>query len=240
MAHSRNRHSFSLKLFFIIFALAGIGMLVGGIIFMQKSRRFQAIAVEVTGTVVNIETSRSSGGDIRHSVQVSYDYNGQAYEHVRLGFYNSSMYEGMDIPLMIDPDNPRHVASKTGDTFGFSLLLGMGALFAAVGLIPLIGMTVSSRKGKKLLRDGKMLHATVEEIGLNTSISYNGRHPHFIICSYYDSYRDVTYRFKSKNILQLPPYSPGDQIEVYVDPEDYSKYVVNTDNPSTSKVIDYT
>lgn len=156
MAHSRNRHSFSLKLFFTVFALAGVGMLVGGIIFMQKSRRFQAIAVEVTGTVVSIETSRHADGDTSHSVQVSYDYNGQAYEHVRLGYYNSSMYEGMDISLLIDPDNPRHVASRAGDTFGISLLLGMGVLFAAVGLIPLIVMTVSSHKGKKLLRDGKI------------------------------------------------------------------------------------
>lgn len=236
----KRRSPLSLGLFFSIFALAGIGMLVGGILLLRTSLRFQAIAVEVTGTIVGIETSRDSDGDTHHSVQVIYDYNGQTYENVRLGFYSSTMYEGKDIPLLIDPDNPRHIASKSGDRFAVVILLGMGIVFAAVGLVPLIRMAVFSRKNKKLLQNGKMLHATVEEIGVNTSVSFNGRHPHFIICSYYDSYRDVTYRYKSRDIMQFPPFSPGDQIEVYVDPNDYSKYFVNPDSAGSSRVIDYT
>lgn len=227
-------------IFFLIFGLAGAGMLIGGFLSMRSSLHFQSIAVEVTGTVSNIESWRDSDGDTRHSTYVSYSYGGRDYSDIPLGYYNSRMHVGKDIPLLVDPAAPEHIASKSGDTFGYVMLLSMGLLFLLVGLVPLTRMLLHSIKAKKLMQTGKLLYATVDHIDLNHSVAYNGRHPYLIYCTYYDAYRDVTYRFKSRNVMVDPGYAPGDTIEVYVDPEDYSKYVVNTDPPANPKVIDYT
>lgn len=61
-----------------------------------------------------------------------------------------------------------------------------------------------------------------------------------IFCTYYDAYRDVTYRFKSKDLMQEPGYASGDPIKIYVDPKDYSKYVVYVEETVNPRVIDYT
>lgn len=225
---------------FLIFGLAGVAMLIGGFLLMRSSIRFQNIAVEVTGTISDIESRRGSDGDVSHSTFVSYSYNGRDYDNIPLGYYNSGMHVGKDILLLVDPGAPTHIASKSGDTFAYVMLLAIGLLFLLLGFIPTTGMLKNSIKGKKLMQTGQLLQATVDRIDQNYSVSYNRRHPYLIYCTYYDAYKDVTYRFKSRNVMVEPGYAPGDPIEVYVDPDDYSKYVVNTDPPANPKVIDYT
>lgn len=240
MAHRKKRKNSVPVLVFLIFALAGLGMIIGGFAFMANSLNFRKTAVEVTGTITEITSRRDSDGDVHHTTRVSYSYNGRDFDNVPLGYYNSNMYEGKDILLLVDPENPGHMTSKSGDTFTYILLLAMGAVFAAVGIIPLIGSLVGSRKRKKLMENGRQLHAVVERTDINTSVRYNGRHPYIVYCTYQDIGADVTYRFKSRSLMQDPGYAPGDPIEVFVDPEDYSNYVVMADGPANPKVIDYT
>lgn len=238
---NRKKKTFSLTIVFVIFGVAGIAMLIGGFIVLHNSLEFRKTAVEITGTVVEIDSHRKSNGDVTHSTYVDYSYGGQDFLHVHLGYYSSTMYIGKEIPLLVDPDQPGHMTSKAGDSLSYTLLLIMGAAFTLFGfIVPLTCMTIRSQKGKKLLQTGKRLSAIVESVDFNTSITYNGRHPYVIFCTYQDAYRDVTYRFKSKNLMQEPNCMPGDSIEVYVDPEDYSKYIVNVDALTDSKVIDYT
>lgn len=225
---------------FLLFGIIGIGMLIGGFILLGSSLRFRGTAVEVTATIVEIQARQRSDGDVTHTAYVDYSYEGQSFEHAALGYYSSSMFVGKEIPLLVDPQQPGHMTSASGDVLGYGILLGMGVIFVLVGFIPMICMTVSSLKGKKLLETGKRLSATVERIDLNLSVTYNGRHPYIIFCTYQDVYKDLIYRFKSKNLMREPGCAPGDSIEVYVDPEDYSKYVVNVDSLANPRVIDFT
>lgn len=236
----KKKNNFSFLFFFLVFALAGAIMLIGGFIFLYSSLRFQSVAVEITGTVTEISSHRDSDGDIHHSVRVSYSYEGQNYDNVHLGFYSSSMYEGKDIPLLVDPDNPGHIASRSGNAWGYGILLGMGFAFLLVGTVPSVRILIGFRRDKELLANGRRLQATVESIDLNSSVSYNGRHPYVIFCTYQDVYNNVTYRFKSGNLRRHPGFAPGDTVDVYVDPQDYSKYTVVAENSSNPKVIDYT
>ncbi|MBD5529060.1 MAG: DUF3592 domain-containing protein [Lachnospiraceae bacterium] len=236
---SKKKRDFSLVIFFVIFGLVGIVLLIGGFVYLSSSLRFRSIAVEITGTIADIQASRNSDGDVTHTTYVNYSYGGQNFEHVHLGYYSSSMYVGKEIPLLVDPGQPGHVKSTAGDNVLFVILLGMGLVFTLVGVIPTTHMLVGSAKGKKLMQSGKRLQAVVENIDFNYSVTYNGRHPYVIFCTYQDPYRDVTYRFK-KNVMRNPGYAPGDSIDVYVDPDDYSKYVVDADTPANPKVIDYT
>lgn len=240
MTRRKKRNNSAPFLVFLIFTLAGCGMLIGGFIILKNSLQFRKTAVEVTGTITSISSHRDSDGDAHHSAWVSYSYNGQHFDNVPLGFYSSNMYEGKDTILLVDPENPGHMKSKSGDTFTCIILLAMGAVFAAVGIIPLVRSLTLSQKAKKLVETGRQLHAVVEYTDVNRSVSYNGRHPFIVFCTYRDPGSDVTYRFKSKNLMHDPGYAPGDPIEVFVDPEDYSNYTVIADGPANPKVIDYT
>lgn len=237
-----NRQNLFLVIFFLIFGLAGLGMLIGGFVFMSNSLRFQSTAVEVIGVITDIRTYRDSDGDTSHTVLVSYSYNGQSFDDVPLNYYSSGMYEGKEIPLSVDPEAPGHMVSKFGSTFSYVMLLGIGLIFGAVGFIPLIRMLIRHISGKRLEANGQVLRATVERIDFNSAITYNGRHPYIIYCTYYDAYKDVTYRFKSKNLMADPSfdYAPGTAIDVYVDPQDYSKYQVKVEQNPNPKLIDYT
>lgn len=238
----KNKQDRFLIIFFLIFGLAGLGMLIAGFIVMSNSLRFQSTAVEVTGTITDIRTHQKSDGDTSHTVLVSYSYNGQSFEDVPLNFYSSGMYEGKEIILSVDPDAPGHMVSKFGSTFAYLMLLGMGLIFGAVGFIPLICMLVRRISGKRLEANGQVLRATVERIDFNSAVTYNGQHPYIIYCTYYDAYKDVTYRFKSGNLMADPSfdYAPGTAIDVYVDPRDYSKYRVKVEQNPNPKLIDYT
>lgn len=240
MAQKRKQKSSFPVLFFLIFALVGFGMLIGGFVSISKSLQFRKTAVEITGTITRITAHYDSDGDAHHSVQVSYSYNGQDFDNVALSFYSSNMYEGKDIILLVDPKNPAHMTSKSGDTFTYVLLLLMGIIFAAVGIIPIIVSITGSIKSKKLIENGRQLHAVVECTDIDSSVRYNGRHPYIVFCTYQDVSTDVTYRFKSKRMMRDPGYAPGDPIEVFVDPWDYSKYTVIADGPANPRIIDYT
>lgn len=238
----KNKYDRFLIIFFLIFGLTGLGMLIGGFIVMHNSLRFQSTAAEVTGVISDIRTHRDSDGDTRYTVLVSYSYNGQSFEDVPLNYYSSGMYEGKEITLSVDPEAPGHMVSKFGSTFSYLMLLSMGLIFGAVGFIPLICMLVRHISGKRLEANGQVLRATVERIDFNYAVTYNGQHPYIIYCTYYDAYKDVTYRFKSRNLTADPSfnYAPGTSIDVYVDPRDYSKYQVKAEQNPNPKLIDYT
>lgn len=240
MKHKRKQRNSFPVLFFLIFALAGFGMLIGGFVSIARSYQFQKTAVEVPGTISKLITRHDSDGDVHHTVLVSYSYNGQSFDNMPLGFYSSGMYEGKDIALLVDPQDPGHITTKSRDTFAYVILLAMGTAFAAVGTIPLIGSLAGVRKRKKLMATGRQLHAIVEYTDINPSVTYNGRHPYIVYCTYQDPGTEITYRFKSKNLMRDPGYAPGDPIEVFVDPEDYSRYAVIADGPANPRVIDYT
>lgn len=237
--HHRKK-GFSLTIFFTIFTFAGVITLIFGVVFLIHVLRFHSVAVEVSGNIASISARRDSDGDTSYSVFVSYSYENQDYPHVPLRFYSSGMYEGQEIPLLVDPKNPGRVTSRAGDIFGCTMFLGIGTVFLLAGLIPLIWIGVRSQRDRRLLENGKMLTAAVERIDLNTSVTQNGRHPYIIICAYRDISQNVVYRFRSRNLTQEPDYAPGDSIHVYVDPRDYSRYVVHVEKTANPRVIDYT
>ncbi len=232
------------KLFYLIpgiFIIVGICILVAGIFWLTSAIRFKENGATVSGVITKIESHYNSEGENSHTVYVSYEYGGSTYSDVRLNSYSSSMYEGKEITLYCDPDNPRHIQADSMLYLGPGILLGIGIIFTLVGGGILIPMVVRSLKGKKVRELGKSIYATVEQIVYNTNFSVNGAHPYVIYCTYRDDYRDVTYRFKSENLWSDPSvvFPVGSTIEVKVMENDYSSYYVNTEELDR-KVIDYT
>lgn len=232
----------ALNIVFYIFAFIGIIFVIAGIVSLMSAEHFKKNAVEVTGVISGIEAYKDSDGDTSHRVYVDYDYGGKIYEGVRLYEYSSSMYEGQKIDLMLDPENPVKIATDFGKILVGIMFIGMGAIFALVGIIPILIMTRRKKQKTKLLAGGRLIYATVESIALNTGYSVNGCHPYVIYCTYRDDYKDVVYRFRSENIWTNPEHviKPGSEIRVYVDGADFSRYYVDAESILDGKIIDYT
>ena len=79
---------------------------------------------------------------------------------------------------------------------------------------------------------------------MNTGYSVNGRHPYVIYCAYEDEYNNTVYYFKSENLWYDPSFrfAIGSEIDVYVDPKDYSKNYVDTEKNygHGSRIVDFT
>lgn len=133
---------------------------------------------------------------------------------------------------------------KTG--FGIYLVLflvgGIGILFFCIGVIPLIIFHRKKVRKEHLLANGRILHATVERIDIDTSLTVNGQSPYVIYCTWKDEYADVLYRFKSEYLWTDPGYvfEEGSEITVYVDGNDYSRYYVEAERLLSQKVVDFT
>lgn len=229
-------------IFFSIFAVIGIGLLLGGGLWLFRGISFRSSAVEVTAEIVDIETYKDYDGERHNKAYADYSLNGVTYTDMPLNEYSSDMYVGKEIVLFCNPDNPGQTMSNLSIYLGGGILLLVGFIFALAGLIPLAFSAKKQLRQKKLLTHGQILYATVDDIILNTHYTINGQNPYVIYCSYKDDYRDIVYRFKSNNIWTDPGYvfPIGSCIEVRVDPRDYSNYCVNAEQTISKKIVDYT
>lgn len=235
------------KALFAVFAIVGIGLIIGGIIWLINGISFKAKAVEITGEIVNIESYYTGSGSkkkLHHNVYIDYEYNGVYYDNVMLGEYTSGMYEGKMITLLCDPDNPGDVRTGSSTVFVPIVLMIFGLVFGLVGIIPLLSGAKKNASQKRLLVEGRVLHAVVESVTLNTSYRVNGRSPYIIYCTYTDEFNGTVYRFKSNNIWNNPEmmFPVGSSINVHVDSNDYSKYYVDTEysTSTNSRIVDFT
>lgn len=232
-----------LRIVTLIFLIIGIGLTIGCIVTAISGSRFKESADEVTAIISHIESDRSSNNrNPVHRVYVDFTYNGQFYKDVKIGMYSSTMYEGKEIKILCDPENPTNIKAAS-ESFVLCLILGIIGV-SCIGVSGLITRSMSrdSKRRQKFLSSGKQLYATIEQISIKTNCTVNGNHPYVIYCTYKDEYKDIIYRFKSENIWTNPNLilKPGDSIRVYVNPGDYSQYYVDTEELFKGKVIDYT
>lgn len=166
------------NLIWIIFTVIGIVfVLIGGIICLNIFNYENKI--ETVGIITQISSYRDSDGDINYEVYVSYNVNGKEYES-RLNSYSSSFYEGKEINIYYDKDNPNNIGVKSLDLL-FLIFPGLGLIFIILGGA---GIAVKVRKNKlekRLKENGETIYADYVETAINTVYSVNGRHPYNII-----------------------------------------------------------
>ncbi|MBQ3515035.1 MAG: DUF3592 domain-containing protein [Lachnospiraceae bacterium] len=226
---------------FSIFGFVGIVILFVGFYQLIKTTTFNKTAVSTTATITDIKVY-DSGDDTEHQVFVSYEFEGQTYENIQLNGYSSTMHEGKEITVYLDPDSPTDVRIKSMEVLATIMLFFMGILFFLIGFFGLFNKIKAAHRKKYLLANGKVLSATVDNIYRNTGYKVNGKSPFIVECKYMDENTGTTYRFKSENIWTNPNnyLEIGSPINVYVDYEDYSKHYVDTENTGTGKIVDFT
>ena len=156
----------------VIWMIIGIVILAGGVIYAYRKWEFKKNAVEISATIVDIQSEYDSDGDIDYTVYVSYEYDKQQYEHINLGFYSSSMYVGKKITVLCDPDNPYKIESSKGIIIGSVGLIVMGLAFITLGIF--ISPKKGKRRYKNLLETGRCIMAKVDYVDHNTNLLLKG------------------------------------------------------------------
>ncbi len=232
------------KFLFGIFAVVGSILVVVGICVLLVGFKKPENVVTITGEIVDIVRERDHDGDVHYDVYVDYEFDGKEYKEVHLSTYSSSMYEGKEIELFIDPEKPSRPKVPGADLIAGIICAVMGAIFGCIGIIPLVTMGRKSSKTQKLIEQGHYIMGKVERIDLNYNYSVNNRHPYVVYCNYQDDYTGTIYRFKSGNVWSDPGayYQEGSDIRIYVDGQDYSNYFIDIEGSKqgNQKIVDYT
>ena len=226
-----------------IFLFVGISQILSGV-FLLKNSGDNEDYVEISAVISDIIVEQDSDGEYDHEVYLTYTYDGVTYENKRFNMYDSSMYEGKEIDILCDPENPEKITSKFGLKLPAIILFIIGGLFTFVSIIVIIVMICTLKKPKetkdKLEKKGMKVKATVEEIQRDDGFA-TGEYGYRIICVYNDEKENVMYRYKSDILVDDPSsyYYKGASIEVLINPEDYSEYHVIVEHIQTRKIVDF-
>ena len=129
-------------LIWTIFATIGIiFVLIGAFLFTNVFNYKNKI--ETIGTITKI-----TYGDDNEEVIVSYNADGKHYESTLNG-YMSSFYEGKDINIYYDKENPNKIGMKQLDLL-FLIFPGIGLVFLIIGSTGII-IKLNKKKLLKLL-----------------------------------------------------------------------------------------
>ena len=105
-AGSYKRLSYLFAILAIVFFLVGLWKFIRHFNFIGTSEKVDAVVVEVYDRLTFDSNSDHLGHERTvYATYVTYTYQGQTYEHVRLEGY-SDEYEGSELEIYVDRDNP--------------------------------------------------------------------------------------------------------------------------------------
>lgn len=216
------------KLIFVIFFLFGSLFFLVGCFLAVSDVMFRQTAVSAPAVITDIITQRDSDGDETHDVYVTFKVNGETH-HSKLGYYDSSMYVGGPATVWYRPENPSGFRSSGGLPVGL-MFAGMGAIFALIGLIPLIIKRRKKVQTRWLLANGRRINAELTDVYRNNSYTVNGKSPYKIVCQWIAPDGKL-HEFESENLWTNPAYllekRQITRFPVYLDSNNFRKYYLD-------------
>lgn len=224
------------KIAWTIFIGIGIIFLVIGIFICFDIFNYDN-KVDTVGVITEITPYTDSDYDLKHEVNVSYTVEGKQYKS-RLNGYSSDFYEGKEIEIYYNKDNPNKIGMKSLDLV-FLIFIGIGVLFIIIGGTGIIVIIHKKKVEKRLKENGELIYANYVETVVNTSYSINGKCPYNVVCEWVNPQDSKKYIFKSKNIWIDPENIIQEknikQFPVYINNK--NKYVIDIDM-LTEDVVD--
>lgn len=215
------------KLFCMIFLIVGVVLIVVGIVSQISTSKFLKTAIKADAKITNIITSRDIDGDLNHDVYVSFIADGKVYEG-RLSEYSSKMYIGGSTTIYYNPDNPNNFIGSGGKLLGY-IFITFGLVFTSIAIFIMYRFAKKNREKFRLQEEGICLPSKITSIHKDLSFTFNGKSPDVIECSC--EYNGKIYTFISEHIWSnaksICESKNITELEVLVDPEDFSKYYVN-------------
>jgi hypothetical protein len=113
------------------------------------------------------------------------------------------------------------------------LCFGIGGIMLFTGSVILMWGRLSGSKMEWFKLNGIPVKAEIEKLSVNKKIRVNGKHPYKIYAKYLNPQTNKIQMFKSKNLWIDPNIHLAEKnithIEIWVDPQNYKKYLMNTD-----------
>ncbi len=225
----------------LIFAIAGIIVIIIGLIGYKSAKDFEETAVKTEGVVTDVDTHKERRGSRKHrktvtvyDLTIEYEVGGQTYSTVIDNGTNSRPV-GSTFELLYDPLNPSDAREKSSSTV--ILITGiLGGIFTLAGTILFISNIKKSSSKKRLLTSGIMLKGVITNVTVDTSVRVNGRNPVKAECEVVDPQTGEKYLYSSDGVFNGLDSYIGAQVDVYVDPDDRSKSYVDLESIDTGAV----
>ena len=118
------------NLIWILFFIIGLLFTVIGAVIGVNTLNYEN-KVDTMGTITRIEYYTDIDGDRLENVYVSYYVEQKQYESKLTG-YSSDFYEGKEINIYYDKNNPNEIGVKSLDLL-FLIFPGIGLIFLIIG-----------------------------------------------------------------------------------------------------------
>ena len=243
-------HTKKSTILFLMFV--SVVLILWGIFIYADYSNFRKNAEVTIGTVTDVYISSSYKKRRSHtvSVDVTYIVDGKKYNYYIYGYarsrsYTGSKYNGDLVKIMYNKNNPAD-ARRAADPSAKSAIMIISGIVAAV-----LSYFYSRRNDNydSLLKNGITLEAVIIDIERSDPVVKNflvnsiefmltrtssgsdlNDKGYAIICEWQNPVTGQVYRFRSAGVdAFLTPYV-GKNVTVYVDPNDYSKYLVDVDS----------
>jgi hypothetical protein len=226
-----------LRLIFGLFAVVGLGLLIGGVLAIQPPRRFLATAISVPGVVTeNVwHEDRRSNNSRSWAFYPRIQFvttDGQQISFITNTGSSPPAYRVNEpVTILYDPQQPYHAYIKSFSQLWLlpTILCGLGIVFCSFGTVAIIWKGISARKNAWLEHNGRRIQAEFKRVELNRSVEVNGVNPYRIVCQWLDPASNQIHIFHSANIWFDPTdYVRQKTLEVLLDPNRPHQYLVET------------
>lgn len=226
------------RLIGFIFGGIGLGTLAIAFVFAINTTLFISQSTTANGTVTN-GGDTSSGRKVTALIQFT-AANGQAVQFRSAVASNPPEFQtGQKVKVFYKPSDPAGSAQVDSliSLWFWSLLFGfLGLVFAAIGLVSLIIWYMGNRKKRWLQQHGQRISAEVTAVRKNTRVGNKGKSPYYVLARSRDTLNSITPTFKSGSVWNLPAtVTPGANIDVLVDPNNYGRYYVELEDAKAKK-----
>lgn len=216
----------------VIFALVGVGMLVGALFSFQSTSTFLESATATRGVVTDLIRSRSSDSNAYYPVVRFEDAQGRLTEFLSSSGSNPPSYsQGETVRVLFIPGNAE---SARIDGFfslwGATLIVGiLGSVFFLIGTGMFVVPAVRSSGAAKLRETGELVQGMFQGVEKNGMIVMNGKSPFQIVCQWQNPVTSDIHVFRSDNLWFDPSdHIRSESIPVYINPKNPRKYWVDT------------
>jgi hypothetical protein len=218
----------------VVFVILGVVMASAAGFWALRKQAFLSRAHHVTGTVIDVDASRSSSShrSVTYHPVVRFELAGGEAHVFRgtVGTNPSSFSVGDAVDVAYDPADPRHAELDTisEQWMGPLVVGGLGALFATIGAVILLVRRASARRAASLRSRGRAIVTRLQEVERNTSLTVNGRSPWRIVTRWQDPATGLVHLFRSENLWFDPtPYLDRKELTVFVDAANYGRHHVD-------------
>jgi len=214
-----------------VFAVVGLGMLLGAFILYRSTSAFIEQAVIAEGTVVKLVPVRSDGSTTYRPTVSFTTEAGQPVEFSSTSSSSPPAYAvGEKVKVYYRLREPRD-AKINGffSLWGGSLILGIiGCVFSAIGGGIFLVTFLRGRKEEQLVATGQRIDTEFQSVELNQALEVNGRNPFRIVTQWQNPATSKVHVFRSKNLWFDPSsHIKGQRITVFIDAGNPKKYYVD-------------